>query len=129
MFRRTIFAVASAVAFACTAWAHEAHHNASAPAPFAVPPPPSREQVDTALERLRNARVKAPSEAERAKIDRGIAQLEAYKACGYDANEMLRRQKTQRKPTTKKTARPASGSALQPPLKGGVWKPSVQKRR
>ena len=129
MFRRTIFAVMGAVAFACTAWAHEAHHNASAPAPFAVPPPPSREQVDTALERLRNARVKAPSEAERAKIDRSIAQLEAYKDSGYDAKEMLRRQKEARKQTAQKTARPAPGSALRPPLKGGTFQPSGTKRR
>lgn len=128
MVRRMILAVACGVACVCTVGAHEAHTHTSTPAPSAVPSPPSKEQVDSALEKLKGARAKA-SEAERAKIDRSISQLEAYKASGYDANEMLRRQKEMRKQTKRRTARPAPGSALKPPLKGGVFQPSGQMRR
>ena len=128
MVRRIILVVAYVVAFLSTAGVHEVHAHPSTPAPFDVPPPPSKEQVDTALERLKSARGKA-SGAERAKIDRSIAQLEAYKDSGYDAKEMLRRQKEARKQTAQKTARPAPGSALRPPLKGGTFQPSGTKRR
>ena len=118
--RKLCISLAMAAVAVLTVWAKDAPKQV----PAGLPPPPTRADVDRSIKQLKTARDKASAE-QRAKIDKAIADLEAYRRNGLDAEKMLKERNDARK--RKKTAGPQPGGAVRPPLKGGVYNPSKSK--
>ena len=118
--RKLCVSLAMVAVAALTVWAKDAPKQV----PAGLPPPPTRADVDRSIKQLKTARDKASAE-QRAKIDKAIADLEAYRRNGLDAEKMLKARNDARKPS--KSARPQPGGAVRPPLKGGVYNPSKSK--
>jgi len=92
--------------------------------PAGMPPPPTQADVNRAIDQLKTARSKVDA-AQREKMDQAIAQLEAYKKNGLDAEKTLKERYHVHK--QKNTTVPQSGGKIRPPLKGGVYRPSNTK--
>lgn len=103
-----------AAAAALTVWAKDAPKQV----PAGLPPPPTRTDVDRSIKQLKTVRDKVSAE-QRAKIDKAIADLEAYRRNGLDAEKTLKERSDARK--RNKSAGPQPGGVVRPPLKGGVY--------
>lgn len=89
--------------------------------PEGLPPPPTRADVDRSIKQLKAARDKVDV-VQRAKIDKAIADLEAYRRNGLDAEKTLKERNEARKRNKPVGQQP--GGKVCPPLKGGIYKPS-----
>ena len=115
--RKLCISLAMAAVAALTVWAKDAPTQV----PAGLPPPPTRADVDRSIKQLKTARDKASAE-QRAKIDKAIADLEAYRRNGLDAEKTLKERNEARKRNKPVGQQP--GGKVCPPLKGGIYKPS-----